>query len=185
MKDYKNNITNISDYVLIKEIGEGASGIVYLLQDENGNSIVKKVYRTINRHGIKKPRLHKNFLQEVKMLKLLSGNKRFPELLYYDEDKHEIYMSLCGDKLTTENVPKNWKKQLFKILDVLEKNKISHNSSSMNNTCVKDGVMYFIDFAHSGKYEPGKRNLTKKIIKEADTIVDAYDSKKTRKDHTK
>ena len=187
MDNFVNDESNISGYKLKKQIGEGGAGIVYLLKDKNNNKIIKKVYRTITRGGIKKSesRLHRNFLQEVKILQILSGNEHFPKLVYYDSDKHEIYMTLCGERLTTENVPKDWKRQLLSILKILKKNDISHNSSSMNNTCVKDGVMYFIDFAHSGEYVPGNRNLTKRIVREARIITDVYDSKKTRMNHTK
>ena len=44
MSTYTNDISNISDYILKDKIGEGGAGIVYLLEDNKGNSIIKKVF---------------------------------------------------------------------------------------------------------------------------------------------
>ena len=173
---FKNDISNISQYTKIKcKLGKGGSAEVFMLEDKDGNCIAQKVYK-------KKRINHMNvtFPTEVKIMKILSGNKHFPELLYYDKKNYTIYMTLCGNKLSHDNIPKDWKEQLKEILDILKKNNISHNSTSINNTCVKDGIMYFIDFAHSGEYKARKRNLTKKIIDEATTFEDAYDVNKTR-----
>ena len=173
---FKNDIANVSQYTkVISKLGEGGTGEVFMLEDKDGNHITKKVYtkRRIEH-------LNLDFPREVNILKTLSNEKHFPELLYFDVKKHIIYMTLCGEKLSKNNVPDDWKKQLKEIVDILKKYNISHNSTSINNTCVKDGVMYFIDFCHSGKYKPTQRNLTKKIINEAVTFEDAYDSSKTR-----
>lgn len=170
----------MESYTIKEQIGEGAMGIAYKLTDKNGNSIIKKVYKDMDKTHPKFPRWHNSFKNEVSVLETLSGEKHFPKLLHYDIENYEIYMTLCGEKLSKDNVPKNWKEQLLEIIGILKKHNISHNSTSMNNACVKDGIIYFIDFASSGQFRSRKRNLTEKIINEAISIEDAFDSKKTR-----
>ncbi len=178
--DFVNDIKNVSQYTTIEKHGEGSMGIAYKLTDVDGNGIIKKAYKDMVKEDYRYERRHRSFKNEVKIMKELSGEKHFPQLLYHDIKKYEIYMTNCGEKISEENAPENWKDQLRDILKILKKHKIAHNSTAINNTCVKDDVMYFIDFASSGDYRPKKRNMTKKIIKEAKDIYDAYDSKKTR-----
>jgi len=188
-KDYKkyrginkfvNDVSNVIDYTIIEKLGEGAMGIAYKLTDQNGNSIIKKVYKNMDRKDSRFSNWHKRFINEVSILAELSGEMHFPKLLYYDVDNYEIYMTICGEKINGDNAPKNWKKQLVEILDILKKHNIAHNSTAINNTCVKNDIIYFIDFASSGEYGARKRNLTRQIIKEAEKIEDAFNSNKTR-----
>jgi predicted Ser/Thr protein kinase len=170
----------MESYTIIEKFGEGAMAIAYKLTDGHGNSIIKKSYKDMDKTHPKFPRWHNSFKNEVSILETLSSEEHFPKLLYYDIEKYEIYMTLCGEKLSKDNVPKNWKEQLLEIVGILKKQNISHNSTSMNNACVKDGIIYFIDFASSGQFGSRKRNLTEKIINEAVSIENAFDSKKTR-----
>lgn len=175
---------DLSKYNQKSILGEGAAGIAYLLQksvpdqtiqNKSEEEIVVKVYKKKQ-----EKRMDENFSNEIKMMKKVSGYPHFPKLLDYNKKKYEIYMTSCGEKISIKNVPSDWKTQLLEILDLLKKCGLSHNSSAINNTCVKDNVIYFIDFAHSGKYRKNKRNLTKDIILNATDIYDAYDSNKTR-----
>jgi serine/threonine protein kinase len=177
---FANDLNNVIDYTIIEKVGEGAMGIAYKLTDQNGNSIIKKVYKNMDRKDPRFSNWHKRFMNEVTILAELSGEAHFPKLLYYDVENYEIYMTICGEKINRENAPKNWKKQLVEILDILKKHNIAHNSTAINNTCVKDDIIYFIDFASSGEYGARKRNLTRQIIKEATHIDDAFNSNKTR-----
>ena len=178
--EFINKARNISKYKIIEKHGEGSMGIAYKLSDTTGNSIIKKAYKDMVKSDYRYERRHNSFKNEVEIMKELYGEDHFPQLLYYDLKKYEIYMTNCGERISDKNAPKNWKKQLLKILKILKKHNISHNSTAINNTCVKDGILYFIDFASSGEYRTKKRNLTKKIIKEAKNIDDVYDTQKLR-----
>lgn len=166
---------DLSVFTCSKFLGKGAGGRATLLSDNLGNSIVVKTYT-----GKRSSRLDRVFANETKMMRIVSGLPHFPRLLHSNPDKYEIYMTYCGEKINRINAPTNWRNQLVEILNLLKKKGIYHNSSAINNTCVMDGIIYFIDFAHSGDYRPEKRNLTPELIYKAKDIYDAYDSTKIR-----
>ena len=177
---FANNLSNVINYNIIEKIGEGAMGIAYKLTDSNGNCIIKKTYKGMDKKDRRFKGWCKSFINEVTILVELLGEPHFPQLLYYDMENYEIYMTFCGQKINDDNVPANWKIQLIEILDVLKKHNIAHNSTALNNTCIYNDIIYFIDFASSGKYGSRKRNLTRDIINNAKNIHDVFDSNKTR-----
>ena len=69
---------------------------------------------------------------------------RFPKVLSQAEDMIEI--EDCGDSLTADNLPIDWKSQLIRILLELKANNIQHRDIKPDNLMVKDGLIKLIDF---------------------------------------
>ena len=166
------------DYRVIRTLGEGTSAIAYLMSDDRGRKVVKKLYKRRRKDDA---RMKRNFLQEVEILRQLSGRSHFPTFLHSDLDRREIFMTHCGNRLSEDNAPPDWKEQLLKILRTLRKLRIYHNSSSLKNVCVLKGRIFLIDFQHSGEHRSGKRNLTPEIVSEARNLAEAFDQRLTRK----
>lgn len=58
----------------------------------------------------------------------------------------ELVMEDCGESITVENLPKDWKEQLVQIIMDLRGNRIEHRDIKPDNIMVKDGVIKLIDF---------------------------------------
>lgn len=170
-------------YKQTKILGEGGCGVVSLLElkDKHYSGADKPLQIVAKAYKVRDARSDEIFKNEIRIMRKLSGQPHFPKLVGYDERKYEIYMEHCGERISHKNAPSDWKEQLYEILKILKRYKISHNSSAINNTVVGDGLIYFIDFGHSGEYRPYKRNLTEECIRSAVDIYDAYDSNKTRR----
>lgn len=92
------------------------------------------------------------FDNEVNILKKLEKYDNFPKLINHDEEKKIIYMSYCGktifelNKSNKLNIPKNWKEQINSVNDVLTKENIYNNDICHTNVCIKNDIIYLIDF---------------------------------------
>lgn len=130
------------------QIGSGMVSNVYM---ENG--IVSKQYLTpFQRYTPRNIQSHWD--NEIKALELLKGKKHFPQMVSIDHANRIIYMSYCGDLLTKENLPKNWKKQCKEIEITFDEKKIYHIDLSEiarekkvhKNICVSSGIINIIDW---------------------------------------
>ena len=81
--------------------------------------------------------------KESKILSTIKG-EHFPRLLKSEGDTIEI--EDCGDPLTVDNLPDNWKAQLIQVIIDLRTCKVEHRDIRPNNLMVKDGVIKLIDF---------------------------------------
>lgn len=68
----------------------------------------------------------------------------FPEI--YKGGQDGVLMEDCGEELTVANLPRNWKKQLIKIILNLREYNIEHRDIRPNNLMLKNGVIKLIDF---------------------------------------
>lgn len=68
----------------------------------------------------------------------------FPKIL--GEEEGSIVLEDCGEPLTSDNLPEDWKSQLVSILMHLRENKIIHRDIKPDNLMIKDGVIKLIDF---------------------------------------
>lgn len=68
----------------------------------------------------------------------------FPKIISRNDG--ELTIEDCGESLNEENLPKDWKEQLIKILFDLKKNNIQHRDIKPDNLMVKDGIIKLIDF---------------------------------------
>lgn len=73
-------------------------------------------------------------------------NIHFPKV--YDVDG-ELAVEDCGDLLTVENLPSDWKSQLVQIVFELKEAKVQHRDVKPDNLMIKDGVIKLIDFGWS------------------------------------
>lgn len=80
---------------------------------------------------------------EERILKLISS-KHFPKLLGREGDTLRI--EHCGEPLTAQNLPDDWKDQLCYILKLLEGSNIVHRDVRLDNLMIKDGVIKLLDF---------------------------------------
>ena len=71
-------------------------------------------------------------------------SKHMPKLFSSDSDSLEI--EDCGDHLTSNNIPEDWKNQLIEIIEDLEDAGIKHNDIKVDNLMVKDNTIMLIDF---------------------------------------
>ena len=68
----------------------------------------------------------------------------FPKVI--SKNDGELSIEDCGESLTEDNLPKDWKNQLVKILIELKVNNIQHRDIKPDNLMIKDGVIKLIDF---------------------------------------
>jgi len=80
---------------------------------------------------------------EARLLKLCNS-KHVPKLLEVNDD--EIGIEDCGEHLTIDNLPKDWKLQLIEIVEDLRKDKVNHNDINIDNLMIKDGIIKLIDW---------------------------------------
>lgn len=64
----------------------------------------------------------------------------------------ELSIEDCGEPLTEDNLPKDWKEQLIKIIFDLKTNNLQHRDIKPDNLMIKDGTIKLIDFGWS-KFE--------------------------------
>ncbi len=68
----------------------------------------------------------------------------FPKVI--SKNDGELSIEDCGEILTEDNLPKNWKEQLVEIVIDLKTNKVIHRDIKPDNLMVRDGVIKLIDF---------------------------------------
>ena len=123
---------------------------VHMLSDK----FVRKQYITDPKKRNQKVMLaHWN--KELAALMKLKNTKHFPNMVHYSNKNRFIDMSYCGEMVTKDTLPKNWKSQCSEIGRRLTKLKIYHNDIFCKNITVKDGILHLIDFGLWG-HSPGK-----------------------------
>lgn len=80
---------------------------------------------------------------EKRILKELSSC-HFPKVLEGKDD--ELVIEDCGELLTVDNLPQDWKAQLVQIVMELRAHGVTHRDVRPDNLMVKDGVIKLIDF---------------------------------------
>lgn len=69
-----------------------------------------------------------------------------PKLIGKNNKNKEIYLEYIGPRINPNNVPKDWKEQLTKILADLQKEGICHNDIKIPELLVKDDKLYLVDY---------------------------------------
>ena len=57
---------------------------------------------------------------EILALKKLQPYKHFPKLLAYDTRRMSIFMTFCGQQITSKNIPDDWEEQINEIEQILK-----------------------------------------------------------------
>lgn len=148
------------------------------------NIIVKKKYKLNNEEEDLKFLIEDYggievlFNKEIKCLKCLFGLDHFPLLLAIDYDNLEIYMNYCGKNVNKNNIPRNWKKQIDKIITSLDELNIYNNDFWINNLLVHKKILYMIDFGFSSFYEQDFPfiNLSKDDLADATDLIILLDN---------
>ena len=78
-------------------------------------------------------------------------SKHIPRLLKRGEE--EIEIEDCGEHLTVDNLPEDWKEQFVQIIQDLRAAGVRHNDFKLGNLMVKDGIVKLIDFGFSSLEE--------------------------------
>lgn len=100
-----------------------------------GNGKVRKEQIRFSKHDL--------IANEAKFLKMLDS-PHFPKLLEVTEKFLDI--EDCGESLTVNNLPINWKDQLIEIVTILDQKGIVHRDIRLDNLMVKNGTIMLIDF---------------------------------------
>ncbi len=116
------------------------------------NTIKKKYYDWQN----------ERFINEIYWLKKLSKFNFVPKVLAIDYKKRVLTLTNEGQRVNSFNIPKNWKVQLNKILNLLIESNCFHGDINSENLLVKNKKLKLIDFAQSTKKRGGENYLFKK-----------------------
>jgi tRNA A-37 threonylcarbamoyl transferase component Bud32 len=101
------------------------------------------------------------FTNEVNTLKKLQGFPHFPHLISFDADKLIIYMTYCGETVSSKNLPTDWQNQMSNILRILSVLNINSNDMSIRNTCCLGDELKIIDFGLNTQF---KKSINESII---------------------
>lgn len=86
------------------------------------------------------------FNREVFWLEKLAGTGVAPELISYDQGNLSIVMTDCGEPISLEDIPPDWRAQLKAALEVLKVHNCRHNDLSEKEVLARDGKITLVDF---------------------------------------
>ena len=113
------------------------------------------------------------FQNEINGLMKLYNQPHFPTL--YGFDKYSIYMSYCGSKINSDNIPDDWQLQVSEIYNLLKRFKVNPDDMIDRNICVLNNIIYIIDFGLNSIYSD---NLQVSISKFYNLLSKIYQTKK-------
>lgn len=167
----KNNILTNSRFLRNGETFNGWTSKIEVYTDNNNEKLIKKYYDK----NIYKEILVENFNNEVNSLILMKGEKHIPKIYGINSKELSIIIEYCGEQINENNCPKNWKKQINEIYDILQKYNIYHNDVHSFNFCVKNKIIYLIDFGLAKHHIDWQyQNLNKEIINNSETIDELF-----------
>ena len=156
------------------------------IYEYNQFQIVEKIYR--NRDLNDKWYVDDNFINdsynnELAALTILQGENNIPRLIGYDEDNLTIIMTYHGNKISVkpnninlDKIPKNWKFQMYHILQILKKHNLYHNDITCRNMCLDKGTIYLIDFGNTkNSIDLYYRNYYSDLISKSENIIDFFE----------
>ena len=110
-------------------------------------------------------------------LKKLYKKNHIPILLSLDEEKKSFFTNYCGIPLDEYNIPKDWKKQIHEIVEILKKKEIYNNDIWINNFLVNNGIIYLIDFGWGTKKSPSYPyfNITEEDLHNHNDLIELLD----------
>tara|TARA_B110000858_G_C17779575_1_gene464091 strand:- start:1109 stop:1702 length:594 start_codon:yes stop_codon:yes gene_type:complete len=130
-----------------------------------------KEYEDINPFGVNN---YIHYENECKYLKLLNKYDISPKIL--ETNVNSLLLSDCGEQLTFENCPSDWKKQITNIYRILKEVNIFHNDLKLDNLTVLNNKIYLIDFGWASQNIPSYPyfNLNSEIIDKSDSILELF-----------
>lgn len=115
-----------------------------------------------------------HYTNECKYLKLLIEYDITPTIL--ECDINSFVITDCGERLTLENCPSNWKEQIINIYNILKKENIYHNDIKIDNFTVLNNKIYLIDFGWASQNTPSYPyfNLNLEMIEKSNTLNELF-----------
>ena len=127
---------------------------------------------------------HFLFKNEVNSLKKLIPFKHCPTLVAYDSARLIIYMTYCGETISSKNIPSNWQEQYNNISKILKTTGVNSNDMLMRNTCVLNNKIYIIDFGLDTVFGENIDIILKKFYKRLATLgSNSYQKQKMKSNY--
>ena len=91
---------------------------------------------------------HDCYEREIHILKILNSHGYIwcPKLEWHDDVNKVLIMSYCGEMVTQQNLPPDYKSQIAIILTDMEKCNIRHNDIKYEEVLILDGKIHLCDF---------------------------------------
>ena len=141
-----------NQYYKIWYLGEPTDGEYIVHTDgrivENFNSL-SKITQVGNKY-IKRYNSEKRdaYDREIKAYQKLQNTGITP-FITHNNDELTIIMEDVGDRLSSQNVPKDYTEQVSNIMNLLRHKNVAHNDLWSGNVMVKNGRIRIIDFEHA------------------------------------
>ena len=159
MRNNNKSLKMISDFKLIKTIGEGTFGKVKsAIQITTGQTVSIKI---LNKNRIKDKQNMERIMREIKILKsinhpnllklyqIIEDNQRYYLVTEY-ANNGELFDLIVSKKYLSENEASIFFTQLIYAIEYLQKNKISHRDIKPENLLIKNNKeLILIDFGLS------------------------------------
>jgi len=84
------------------------------------------------------------YLRERHWLEQLKEFDRTPTIISTKDN--EITMTYCGERITKDNLPEDWREQANYIISKLKEFNCAHNDIKPEEILVKDNKLYLVDF---------------------------------------
>ena len=167
---------DITNYILYNDsntINSGASTV------HNSNIYIKKYNKKFNidEYDYISPysvNSHHHYINEIEILPLIEKHNLTPKLISFDNDT--LILSNCGDVINKNNLPLNWKEQIYNIYLMLKNENLYHNDFTISNLTVLNNKIYLIDFGWASFDKPQYPyfNITKNIIDKSESIFELF-----------
>ena len=153
-----------------KNLAGWTSKIIFF--ENNQNQLIKKCYN----QNLDSDILIENFNNEVNALIIMKGETHIPSIININSVDLSIILEYCGELLTQDNCPDNWRSQLIEIYQLLQKYHIYHNDIHLGNLCLKDGIIYLIDFGLAKHHIDWQyQNLSLELIENSESLTQLFD----------
>lgn len=103
------------------------------------------------------------FQNEISALKKLQPYNYFPKLLGYDNRRLSIFMTFCGEQISSKNLPEDWEKQIDDIETILTNVNVNSNDMILRNVCVLNKRIYIIDFGLYSQFSVSIKETISKL----------------------
>ena len=182
--DKEEILQNIDKYEYI-ETFDGFTSKVHVLE-YNNSKIIKKIYKSRNQnneHYVENSFIEESFYNEIEALLVLKDELHFPKIIAIDYDNYAIYMTFVGkmlslkkENINLDSIPKNWKFQMYSILEIFKKYNLYHNDITERNICINNNFIYLVDFGNCKKHiDTYYRNFHGDLLFDSENIIDFLD----------
>lgn len=143
----------------IRVIHDNFRSKVWVDKDGNIHKIYKSSWKIIREF------LGQHLEEEIKIMRIMQDYDFAPKLINYDEKTGEIVMSDCATTLSGYNgdVPMDFETQLDYVYEKFKEHNIYNRDFFSNNTCIKQGKIYIIDFGFAEILKPNCKDYDKKM----------------------